>query len=93
MKIFELRTEGEKEWMAANTVIEALQFYCNLTEKHIHDFDETDTIEELPKEKWSEYNVVNPDYDPEDPDDWVKLTFEEWMKDIVEPDIVAGTAY
>jgi hypothetical protein len=95
MKIFELRwnSQDEKEWIAANTNIEALKFYCSETSTDLHELEDEDEIVELPREKWAEMNVRNTDYDETDPDDWEEKTFEEFMKDITRPDIIAGTMY
>lgn len=92
LKIFELRwtEQGEKEWMCARTNIEALKCYLNITDTNIIELDDLDEIVEIPKEKWSEYKVVNPDHDG---DDWKEMTFEDWMEGRTDPDIIAGTMY
>ena len=95
MKIFELRwiSQDEKEWVAANTNIEALKVYFAITDTDLTDMEDEDEIIELPKEKWAEMTVTNSEYDPTDPDDFESITFEEWMKTNKEPGIIAGTMY
>jgi len=95
MKIFEFQwIDDEKEWIAANTIIEAIQTYCLITGIDLIELDAEGDIIELPKEKWSEMKVINTEYDPEeDPDDWEEKTYEEWMKEHTKPDIIAGTMY
>lgn len=95
LKIFELRwtAQGEKEWMAARTNIEALKCYFNITSTDISDLDDADEIAEVPKEKWPEMTIRNSDYNSNDPEDWGIKTFEEYMKEQIHPDIIAGTMY
>lgn len=87
MKIFELNWEsqGEKEWIAAHTNIEALQVYCSITGTDLNDLDVEDTITEVPREKWTKMTVRDPD------DSDITRTFAQWMKDNKKPDIIAGT--
>jgi len=95
MKIFELNcsAQDEKEWIAANTNIEALKTYLSITGTDIIDLDDSDEITEVPEEKWEEMTVRNNDYDKNDPNDWQEKTFAQWMKENKSPDIIAGTMY
>ena len=95
LKIFEIRHNklDEKEWVAAETVIHALQFYCSLTSMDLVEFDKEDDIVEVPEEKWDEYKITNTEYDENDPDDWKEMTFREFIKDSTTPEIIAGTMY
>lgn len=95
LKVFELRwnNSGEKEWMCAYTNIQALKEYCSITSTDLIDMDDVDEVVEIPKDKWSEYNINNSEYDETDPDDWKQKTFEEYMKEATAPDIIAGTMY
>lgn len=95
MKVFELRWNSidEKEWIAAETNIQALKEYCSLTGMHIHELDDKDCIIEVPENLWSEMTITNTEYDPEDPDDWETMTFKEFMKNITSPTIIAGSMY
>lgn len=88
MKIFEIRwtSQGEKEWVAADTNIEALKKYCQITSVDLDDFDDQDEIIELPKSEWGKYTV-------KDEDDQRVITFKQWMKENKHPDIIAGTMY
>lgn len=95
MKIFELRwtSQDEKEWVAANTNIEALKTYLSITSTKIVDLENDDEIVEIPEEKWDEMKMKNLEYDETDPDDWKEKTFAQWMKEHTKPDIIAGTMY
>jgi hypothetical protein len=96
MKIFEIqwKSQDEKEWVAANTTIEALKVYCSITGMDLINFEDDDEIVEIPKEKWKEMTVFNWDYDPENPEDnWKEKSFEQWMEEHSDPDIIAGTMY
>ena len=79
--------------MAARTNIEALKCYFNITSTDIVDLDDLDEVVEVPKDKWSEMTIRNVDYDSKYPDDWQTKTFEEYMKDQIYADIIAGTMY
>lgn len=91
MKIYEFQVEGEKVWIAATTMISAFQTYCNRMGVSIEEMDYEDDVIEIPKEQWSELTVKNTDYDPEDKDDWESMTFEEAIKNMKNPDLVALT--
>lgn len=89
MKIFEINWEsqGEKEWVSAETNIQALKVYCRITDMDLNDFEDSDSITEVPEEKWSEYTIRS------EMDENNTTTFSEWMKNNRSPDIIAGTMY
>ena len=94
-KIYEIQINGEKEWVCADTAIEALKAYSSITDITLTDFENDDDITEVPKEKWSEMNIVNTEgeYDEETglP---VTKTFAEYMeKESTSADIIATTNY
>jgi len=92
LRIFELRyADNERDWISANTVIEAIQFNCEINGDGIFDLDSEDDIIELPEEKWDEMNVLNTEYDETDPDDWEKMTFRQWMTEHNEVGLIAST--
>jgi hypothetical protein len=95
LKVFELRwtEQGEKEWVCAYTNLHAIQTYLWVTSTNVMDFDTSDEIVEVPKERWSEMRIKNIEYDPSDPEDKEFETFEEYMKTKATPDIIAGTMY
>jgi len=94
MKIFEISSDdGQLDYVAANTIVQCLKIYCSMTMIELNDLDDDVEIKELPEEKWAEKNVINPDYDPEDLDDWKTMTFKQWMSEATSPDIIAGTCY
>lgn len=95
LKVFEIRwtSQGEKEWVAAHTNIEALIYYCDLTSMSISDFDEEDEIVEVPESQWAEMKIKNTEYDYEDPEDWEEMTISEWIEGRYRPEIIGGTNY
>jgi hypothetical protein len=91
MKIFELvYKDGEQQWVAANTNIEALEKVLSIGDCDLSVMME---ISELPEEKWDEYHVVNTDYDEADPEDWERVTFREFLNKISTPEIISATFY
>lgn len=80
MKIFEIRftEEKEKAWVYAKTNIDAINTYCCVTSTGLYDFDDTDEVVELPKEKWSEFTVYDEESEAEDSN---KMTFEQWVEE------------
>lgn len=98
MIIFEINhvSQGEKEWVAADTNIHALKTYCFITSTDLVDLDDDDIISEVPESKLDELKVVNTDFEesePEDDDNFREMTFRRWLELHNEPDIVAGTMY
>lgn len=87
MNIYEFREYGEKTWVCGNTLIEALQYYSKETDLEITDFDSTDDIVLFPQEKWKDTYIT---YYEEDN---LQISFEEFMKGQVSPEILASTAY
>jgi hypothetical protein len=93
LKIFEITHEdGEKEWVSGDTIIKALVVYLDTNDMVISEILDSEIVE-LPKEKWSEYSVTNPDYDKDDPEDKESQTFEEYMKENAHPELICGTMY
>jgi hypothetical protein len=95
MKIFELRwnSQEEKEWIAANTNIEALKVYCSITGMDLKDLDDEDEILEVPEPEWKNLRVRYED-DSEDEqleEDEISITFKQWMERHHEPDLIAST--
>ena len=83
MKIFEMRVNGEKEWIASENVLDAIKFYLNLTDMTI---DDIDYIDEIPNLVWGEYFVSDENGRP-------KYSFEVAVKGLAATDIIASTAY
>ena len=94
-RIFEFEIAGEREWMAAKTIIQAVKFYHTMVD--VSELDDDDEVTELPREKWSEMKVKNCDYDTAHPDadDWQEKTFEDFVKDEIVslPCMIAETNY
>lgn len=92
LKIFEFQwtSQGEKEWVCAHTIVEALKFYLSLTSMDMVDLEDDDNIIELPKEEWSKMTIRHTDPEEGEPE---TETFEEFMRGRIRPDIIAGTMY
>jgi len=94
-KIYEIQISGEKEWVCADTAIEALKAYSSITDITLTDFEDDDDIVEVPKEKWSEMNIVDTDGKMDDEGNYpVVMTFSEYMeKEATSADIIATTNF
>lgn len=91
-KIYEIQINGEKEWVCADTAIEALKAYSSITDITLTDFENDDDIVEVPKEKWSEMKILN--IDEFEDDSRTEITFSEYMeKEATSADIIATTNY
>ncbi len=88
LKIFEIRwiTENQKSWIAAMSLIHAIQTYCSVTGLDLHEFDITDEIVELPEVVWREYTVTHEDAAN-------NQTFLQWMLENKTADIIAETHF
>ena len=94
MKIYEIQYScGEKEWIAANTVIEALIISHGFSEMDICDLEREDDIVIFPEEKWSDAWVTDPDNLDDDGDETKLYTFKEWMDKNNVPDLIAMTSH
>ena len=90
-KIFELIHDNkEKEWIKAQTNVEALVHYVNQTECDLNDLTGCE-IKELPKDIWKSYFLYNHE------NNCIKypISFAKWMKNNTSqtPEIIAGTMY
>lgn len=90
MNVYEFRVSGEKEWICANTIIEALQFYYSLNSIDLVEFSETDDIVLVPESEWASMEILDIEAADEDS---VNQTFAQYMKTAIEPDIIATTCY
>lgn len=98
MKIFEFQWNriNEKEWVAADTIVEALKVYLSTTSSDILDWDIEDEIIELPESEWEKMTFNNTNFDedePEDDDNFREMTFKRWMETHKAPCLIAGTMY
>ncbi len=91
MKIFEIAftKEGERAWIYAETIIDAIKTYCYVTGTDLVDLDSTDEIAELPEEKWSKYTVIDSEYD-----EIQNINFNQWVlkNENLGSDVIAITA-
>lgn len=85
-KIFEFHINGEKEWLCADSFLEALKYYLSFTETDLDDIDE---IIEIPKEKWTKINIIDVDSSENN----VIETFYHYMKHSDSTEIIATTYY
>ena len=94
-KINEIQINGEREWVCADTAIEALRMYSSITDITLADFDNDDDIVEVPKEKWSEMNIVDTDGEYNNETGYpVITTFAEYMeKEAISANIIATTNF
>ena len=83
MRVFEFLIDGDKTWIGAPTFISAVQTYCDVNSLRIEELDYEDDIIEVPKEKWDEMIIKDPDGEIED------YSFSEWMKENSQPGIIA----
>ena len=103
MKIYEFRWGKEsKDWVLAPNKKEATEFYINFT--LCEDVVGCD-VREVPKEKWSEYYLIDPnesepddeefEYDEGDYHGGYKIveTFAEYAERNTQTDIIATTEY
>lgn len=89
MKIFEIvYKDDEKQWVVANTNIEALQEVLSTEDSDINLMSE---VNELPEEKWDEMTVTNSEYDENDSEDWESMTFREFLKSCESSQIISAT--
>jgi hypothetical protein len=93
MNIYAIKTQGETEWICANTVFQALKLYHYNNDLEIVDYDDEDDIEIVPKEEWSKFTITDPDLTDENGNDMIIQTFEDFMKTATEPEFIASTIY
>jgi PHD/YefM family antitoxin component YafN of YafNO toxin-antitoxin module len=93
MNVYEIRTNGEKEWICASTLFECLKFYHGLNDLAITDFDDDDDVVLIPEEDWPLMNVIDTDETDETGEHPILHTFEQYMKTATSVDIIATTAY
>lgn len=92
-KIYEIQINGEKEWVCADTVIEALKAYCSITDMSLVDFENDDEIIEVPKDKWGDMSIVDVEAERDEDGDFpLIMSFREYMeKEATSADIIAST--
>lgn len=94
MRLFELKYNGETEWIAATTNIHALKVWSALTDNGISELDNEDEIREIPVEDWPTLTIGNQEYDSEDPNDWETKTLAEYMAtEVTEAVVIGGSMY
>lgn len=82
MNIYNFKINGENEFIAANTIFEAIKHYNSINGLEISDFENTDDIVLIPENEWSEYYITD--------EQGNKLqTFEEYMKTVISVELFA----
>ena len=89
MKVFEFQwtKEGEKEWVAASSLVAAIREYSSSTGTGPSDWDDNDEIIEIPETEWDNHFC----HDPDDIED--KMSFSEWVKQNPHGGMICGTMY
>ena len=93
LKIFELQYQGKKEWIIANSIIQALQIHIGCTGGSINDFMASDDIFEIPHSQWNRLMIKNAKFNSDDPGDWCIASIKQLMKENPKPAIITGTMY
>jgi hypothetical protein len=89
MKIFEIiYKDGEQQWVAAATNIEALLEVLSVEST---DLDLMQEIKEFPESEWDEMKVVN--VDESEGEKWETMSFREFLNRCTSSKIIAGTFY
>lgn len=88
MNIYEFQTQGVKEWICANTLIEAFQFYNSLNGCEICDYSPiNDDVILIPESEWEDYKIVDSKNIKEN------VSFKQFMENQKEVCMVATTLY
>lgn len=96
MNIYELQSGTEKEWIAANTAIQALKFYSGITGMNIYDYGDTDDIDTIHEAEWHLHIINYPDEDMLPDGSYKKESFAEIMereKLSSDPFMIGSTVY
>jgi hypothetical protein len=86
-RIFEFRINGEKEWVAARTFIEAIQTHSNITTMDLVEYDSTDEIVEIPEAEWDKITITDPE------NEFPDKTLKEAIQEVNSPEIIATSVY
>jgi hypothetical protein len=86
MKIFEIHSQGEKTWVAAETNIGALICLSKLDDSNLWDYSTGDEIVELPDAEWDAHTLL-------DEDGNVTQTFRQWMDGQAWPEVITSTTW
>jgi hypothetical protein len=90
-KVFEiLYKDEERQWVAADTIIEALQEVLRVEET---DLDLMADIKEVDDAQLDTLRVTNTDYDEYENNDWQSMTFREYLTKNKGARIIAATFY
>lgn len=87
LRIYEMAygDNGNRDWVAARSIIEALQVLVRTTSITLEELDYTDMVKEIPESMWAGFKI-------KDENDNVMMTFRDWMNVNNTPDIIATSA-
>jgi len=88
MRVFKLDIGGEYETIAAKNLLEAIEFYLELTGDNP---EELSDVEEIPRNQWESMIVRNPDYNQEDELDQLTYTVAEMLDGVTEACHISST--
>lgn len=71
--IYEFRINGEKDWVSASTMIEAIYHYIEVKCMNFEEFTVNDDVVLIPTEKWVDYKAFDEEFSGKE------ITFQEWM--------------
>ena len=92
MKIFQLTWgDGEREYISANTNVDAIKVYCQDCSFDVWDFEDDCEINEIPEDEWEKFTIKMDDFEGDE--DSKIITFVEWMKQNLESGYICGTMY
>lgn len=80
MRVFRIDKASNHEYICGNTLIHALQVYCDEMDVSLREFCDTDDIVEIPEEKWSEISFLH--------DDDGEITIEQYMDQNIYPGLI-----
>lgn len=92
IRVFEIiYKDGEKQWVAADTIIEALQEVLRIEETEL---DLMQDIRLLDDSELDTLHVTNTDYDEdEEEDNWEAMSYRDFLKTNKGTRIIASTFY
>jgi hypothetical protein len=84
MNIYQIELNGEKEYVCANTAIEAIQTLLKTHDMLFEDLEHTYDIRQIPQENWGNFHIYE--------DDTPLMSFEEFMSEPKRPEVFCSTA-
>lgn len=91
---FNYKTGHEKDWVAAESIREAMKLLSDEMPNEYAEMDDGITISPLAESEWDKHKVTNPDFDDEQPeseDNWREQTFRQFIDGVNTSIYIAGT--